>query len=272
MLFIVIFGPLARAESELEKAFKSREWGYYVNALRYYHSQYPNVFTPLELIRIDRLPVEALLLEIKKYGPAWEALSKGRLRDEVVEAQVQVSREANQSLEKLVNASPEKAAGKLRGSFQALLTHIPSADRIAMTPLDKAFESSVLGEKIKKEISQKKELVPLAFTLNEAKNRIDFEGLPPAWTAREIPPKRFYSLEYGPTDNPEVLRFRGSYPGSSDRAGPDIMARKTLFRGSLFDAKDFSRMPFGRIPKGGELWIDEGGASHFSGDGHNHQH
>lgn len=259
----------ARAQSGLQQTLQGRTWKLYVEAIYYYQAKYPRVYRPLEWIRLDRLPETEFLAQVEKFGGAWDSLEKSRASRERETTQLQVSQSANRSLETLWRSLPSPPDRSL-GTFKALLAAIPPGRRLALTPLDPAFLSSALGQKIKKELAQKTELSPLAITLDEKSRNLNFEGLPPAWLDRPVAPRTFYRLSWEEGAEPGSYRFQSHFSSEAARAGPDLQAQKTLFRGTLFNEKDTSRFPFGKIPQGSDLWVDETGSSHFAGDGHNH--
>ncbi len=273
LIFFLSLQTSAQNPPKLVDLTQYPEWNAFTESLAYFHFFHPGTFVPLELLRVDRLPVVPFATLVKKHGGLWQQSGKKfsySLRDDRL---IALSRSANQELAELVKktrlAAPKKP---LSGSVLAVTRAIPPKSRLALSPLDPVFSSSILGSEVKKAVSTQGQLEVSAVSWSEEKSQLIFEGLPRAWSKLNIAPKAFLNVvvEKQGEDLGTEVKIRTQLKNSQTPSS-DVRARREYFRGSLFNPKDSSPYPFGTYPKGAEIFKTEG-EDHFSGDGHNHPH
>lgn len=262
-----------RAAPIPEKHFPSTptalpQWKSYLLSLSAYQKAYPGLYPPLDLVRWDRIPLEWLKAQVRKHGLTWERAEAKELNfdDRRIE-RIALSRKSNQELfEKL--KSMEKEGTLWVGSTRNLLDTFAKEDRLALTPLDEAFQTSELGKLLFERFRSKSSELISGFLVDPKAQRVILEIGESDSPETKSETTKYFKIEFDLTNKSEV-RLRPSY-GRNERLGSDISQRKENFRGYLLNAESNERLPLGPYPASQNRWVDERGTSHFHGDGHKH--
>lgn len=240
------------------------QWKSYLTNLSSYQSAYPGIYTPADLVRWDKLPPEWLRTHVRKHGLIWERSEAKPLafEDRRLE-RVVISRKTNQELFEALQTL-EKQGTLWIGSTRALLDSFNTEDRIALTPLDEAFQKSDLGSQLFKRFSEKSSSSLNGFLVDRKSGRMILE-LGGASSAEN---PSYFKVEFLPQGDAET-RVRPIF-GREERLGADILFRKENFRSYLLNKESVEKLPLGPYPAKANQWLDERGTSHFHGDGHKH--
>ncbi|MEO5668884.1 MAG: hypothetical protein ABIR96_12560 [Bdellovibrionota bacterium] len=234
------------------------QWSSYLVSLGDYQKSYPGLFTPLDLVRWDKLPDEWLKTQIRKHGLAWQHLEAKTLEfKERRSERLALSRRANQEL-----FDAEKALEKQRrlwmGATRAQLDTLKPEDRFSLTPLDEAFQRSDLGKQLSQRFGGKNPGMITGFLVDPANKTLIIET-----------GENDYFKTVFDDSNATALHVRAFW-GRDERLGTDVTMLKENFRGFLLNPQSGERLPLGPYPAKANLWVDERGTSHFKGDGHKH--
>lgn len=267
----LLLGVRGFAARPLETFIGSKHFLSYSYCLRDCQRRFPGRYTPLELIRLDRLPEQEFIRQAEGFAQSWSALNQyGVRRSE--ESLSHLSCRANDALAALMLAAQRRSKLSLKGSLLSVLRAMPVDSRLALSPLDGQFmKSSEIGKKVQKDLASRPEMNLQAVSVDEDGRLVSFEGQPGAWDRLNLAPKSYYELRVKQT-NGDKLRFRGNYTNKSDIVSGDLVLRREDVSGKLFNPQDSSLLLFGEYPEEKNSWVDESGLFHYSGDGHNHSH
>jgi|GEM_PF-3230773 len=248
------------------------QWKNYLNNLAAYQRSFPGIYMPLDLVRWDKIPDDWLRTQVRKHGLAWErSESKAMSFEERRTQRIVVSRKANQELFEAQKALESKGTLWV-GSTRDLLDTFATDERLALTPLDEAFQSSELGGELFKRFAQKSSGALTGFLIDPKAKRlileIGSEGGPSSPSKAAPGSPQYFKIDFDDSASKE-LRIRPSY-GREERLGADISMRKENFRGYLLNASSGEKLPLGPYPLPKNRWVDENGTGHFHGDGHKH--
>ncbi len=238
-------------------------WQDYMAAINLYHRIHPEVYKPLELLPLDMIDEQMLNQEITMTGNEWILFKKtkrGTLSER--EKEISISRKANERL--LALTQKIQKSGETT-SLKAVLEALPEATRLSLTPLDPIFLNGVLGKKIKEDLAEKgKHPSQLSrVKINSAKGTLLFDFLDDKNLKYKI-----NLITKSSTDISVKSEFKeGRGLAVSTQSDSKLQAYGLV--GDFFEKK-FSDNPFGKFPLKKERFLDEGGHSHFSGDGHKH--
>ncbi len=245
------------------------EWKSYLLSLSAYQKAFPGLYPPLDLVRWDRIPFEWLKPQVRKHGRIWaRAEAKDLNFDDRRTERVAISRKSNQELfEKL--SSMGKEGTLWVGTTRTLLDTFSKDERLALTPLDEAFQQSELGKLLFERFRGKSSELPSGFLVDPKAHRLILE-IGESGQEEEANPaaKKYFKVDFDLSDK-VMVQIRPSF-GRDERLGSDISQRKENFRGYLLNADSSERLPLGPYPASQNRWIDEGGTAHFHGDGHKH--
>jgi hypothetical protein len=267
------FDKATRATPVPEKHFPATPtalpgWKSYILSLSSYQKAYPGLYPPLDLVRWDRIPSEWLKPQVRKHGTIWERSEAKDLNfDDRRTERIALSRRSNQELFEKLNAM-EKAGTLWVGSTRNLLDTFSKDERIALTPLDEAFQTSELGKILFQRLRGKSSELLSGFLVDPKASRMILEIGDSAAPDSTSVPAKYFKVDFDLSDKAEV-RLRPSF-GRDERLGSDIAQRKENFRGYLLNAESNERLPLGPYPASQNRWVDERGISHFHGDGHKH--
>jgi hypothetical protein len=264
--------PTGKPRSVFELVLRP-EWPSYMQALHHFQKLYPGSFTPPELIRFDKLPLPELSEQVARYTPRWTRLrgaNPGSTPGELAEAQLTVSREANQALLGLLQArrSSDPSAA-LPGSTRLIIDRIPEEQRMGLTPIDEVFKTTELGKQIFSQIEARfGPFHPSAFVVDEKGRRIFLETDPGRGPTAPDGGSGTIQLQFLPSADGKQTQIKTLF--GNEAIGTDVRYRNSEFKGNLLNPKDtLSRLPLGPFPASSQRWMNEG-TTHFSGDGHNH--
>ncbi|MEO5668697.1 MAG: hypothetical protein ABIR96_11615 [Bdellovibrionota bacterium] len=266
----------ARADSpQLTALLNSAEWKSFVIALAPCRKDQPKAFFPLELMRLDEVSADALTKMVRQHATQWvrksEEFGSGPERQR---SQLKLSCDANRALQEFFVNAQKSADHSLKGSTISLLRSLPENQRNALSLLDGVFfTSSDVGKKVLSDLKKHPELNLQAFSYDEGKGVVSFEGSPGAWGNLNISPRPYYELKFKNYQSDSTWKFRGIFTGDPTPVSADIVQNKENYRGSVFNPGSNSpNLPFGAFPSGKQMFKDETGLSHYQGDGHNHKH
>ncbi len=250
----------------LEEFVNSPHMGAYVQSLRYYQQKHPLAFPPLELLRIDLISENDFVKQAQKYAQDWKNQQSKRATPQRDQDMLNLSREANESLESLFRKANIGSSAKL-GSLKMLIDKLGESTRVALTPLDPMFKTSEVGNKIYKELSKLSGVELQGVFYDMKKYELRFDGKKDG-RAQTI----LFVRAIQDSNNPSIVKVRTYIKTPTEALGPDLTFRSDYFSGTFLNTKDKSDLPFGKFPTASKRWMDESGNSHFEGDGHNHPH
>lgn len=236
------------------------QWKNYVHSLLAYQKLFPGIYTPIDLIRWDKIPEDWLFSQIRKHGLLWERLkSKTLSMNDRRTEQTVLSRNANEELyRKILELEKSQKGFFWMGSTRFVLDSLDESERVSLTPLDPVFQKSDLGSQIYSRIKLKENAATLSgFLIDKKSQRMIFESADSG----------YYKVEFHEAPTPQELLIR-TYFGKNERLGSDIKIRKENFRGYLFNTSSNEPLPMGPLPLKKNQWVDESGRTHYSGDGH----
>lgn len=237
------------------------QWKSYIHSLLSYQKSFPGIYTPLDLIRWDKIPTEWLYPQIRKHGLTWErSQKKSMAADERRTEQTVLSRNSNEELYRKI-MQLEKAQPTLYwiGSTRWILDSLSENERMSLTPLDPIFQKSDIGKEVFNRIRESVKNNNISgFVIDRKSQKLILET-----------ENSFYKIEFQESVDPQELIIR-PYEGKDKRLGTDIKVRRENFRGYLYNASSGEKLPFGPIPLKSNQWVDERGHTHFEGDGHKH--
>ncbi len=270
VLFCILTGHSAvRAmnSSELESLTSLSQWPAYVSAVQYYQVVSPAVFSPLELLRLDLLKFSTLSEQVKTVGSEWETLEKKTRSKAVLEEKESLSRKANDWLH--VQFRKEKISP--HGTHLKILKSMKITQRYALTPMDGLFQNTEIGKKIANDLKSRSEFEVRSLKFLKEKQAIVFEGVPVVWGKNsKVAALPIYQITAASVEDGSVVKLRAQFIDKAEAAYPDLKFRKEYLGGSFFDSKSSGRFLLGPMPQQKSIFLDEGGTSHFSGDGHKH--
>jgi hypothetical protein len=259
---LIFFFSLGKAQA----ITANKDWPTYVDCIVHIQKKHPNLFRPLETIRIDQLPTTDLVQQVEHFSKLWRTHAKDlRFRHQIEESRDKVSEEANRQLRSLV-AKIEAQKGKpaLQGSTLKIVKSIPEESRLAMTPLDDLFQKSTeVGKKIASDSRVGEQGGYDSYLVDDKNRSIVFKR-------SQDNNQLDYRLKVVDAFATGRLRLRGLLGSLPDPVGADISVETANMRGSFFNPSSNDVYPFGKYPRGKDLWVDERGVQHFSGDGHKH--
>lgn len=254
----------ANAQSQADSQFpiSHPRWKLYLHTLLAYQKSFPGIYTPIDLIRWDKIPQDWLQTQIGKYSNSWERLQKKSLTADLRRTEeTVVSRKANEELYQFIQ-SLEKSQNPFFwvGSTRPILDSMSENERLSLTPLDAVFQESSLGLQLFDRIRERKtgKLIS-GFIIDKKQQRLILEE----------DANNYFKFEIKDAPSPQDLLIRTFY-GREERVGLDIKIQKENFRGYLLKPLSNDRFPFGPMPLKKNQWVDERGHSHFEGDGHKH--
>jgi hypothetical protein len=257
---ILILAKLSFAETSF---LKHPLWQDYLSAIHLYHRTHPDVYKPLELLPLDLIDETKLNQEITLTANEWinfKKTKKGSLAER--DKEIMISRKANERLLSLLQNIQKPGETT---SLRAVIDILPEASRLALTPLDPIFLNGVLGEKIKKDLAEKGKH-PTQFSrvkVNSSKGSLVFDFLDDKDLKYKI-----NLTSKSPTDISVKSEFKRAR-SLAESTQNDSKLQTYNINGDFYEKK-FSDSPFGKFPLKRERFLDEGGHSHFSGDGHKH--
>jgi hypothetical protein len=245
------------------------QWKNYLLSLSAYQKAFPGLYPPLDLVRWDRIPLDWLKPQVRKHGLIWERAESRDLNfDDRRTERVALSRKSNQELFEKLSAL-QKQGTLWVGSTRTLLDSFSSEERLALTPLDEAFQQSELGKLLFDRFRSKSSELLSGFLVDPKAQRLILEiGESNSDGESGSVPSQYFKVEFDLSNKAEV-RIRPSF-GRDERLGSDISQRKENFRGYLLNAESNERLPLGPYPARQNRWVDERGTAHFHGDGHKH--
>lgn len=238
-------------------------WQDYIAAINLYHRIHPDVYKPLELLPLDIINKQKLEEEITFTANEWlnfKKLKRGTLSER--DREISISRKANERLFELTQNIQK--AGETT-SLKEVIEAIPESTRLALTPLDPIFLNGVLGKKIKEDLAEKgKHPSQLSrVKVNSAKGSLLFD-----FSDNKNLKYKINLITKSSSD----ISFKSEFKEARELAVATQSDSKlqAYSLGADFYEKKFSDNPFGKFPLKTERFLDEGGHSHFSGDGHKH--
>jgi hypothetical protein len=257
--------------SEIQALLLKSEWQDFVKTLQIYQKKSQGAFVPLEWIQWHKFEIkslESLIMGVSK--DLRQIQNNEKLSSsEKTEKLVMLSLAANENLRKLYQLTKSKY-----GAANFVLAGLKDEQRIALTPLDEVFKKTEIGQKISKDLEKRKEIETQVVEIDPVEKKITYFGRPRSDLYNdffEAPLKPFYQVEVqdSSSGNGEI-RVRSRFLDTQELSPPDLKYRAAFLRGSFFKSDYDNRYFMGQKPKGGEVFVDESGAQHFSGDGHKH--
>lgn len=257
ILSLALVSSLSEANANITKHEK---WPSYVKVIAFYHRFFPGVYKALEYMPLNKIPEASLITEMQLSTNEWNDFAKkkkGTLADR--QKEIQISRNANERLLLLL------ASNKDFVTLKNVVEAIPSDQRVALTPLDSLFWSSVIGLKAKADL-QKIGSDPAQVL--EVKVRSEKASIEYSLSDNAKDKYRIRVLEKGES----LLRVKGEV--SKVRAPTSQMENDSELKvfdlkGAFYQRKE-DKLPFGPYPAPQELYQTEDGVTHFRGDGHKH--
>lgn len=260
LFFLTFISNFVFASNEF---LKNAMWKDYLTAISLYHRVHPEVYKPIELLPLDMINPEVFQKEIISTANEWlsfKKTKKGTLAER--DKEIMISRQANERLFSLLQKIQKPGETT---SLKAVVDILPEASRLALTPLDPIFLNGVLGEKIKKDLAKKgKHPSQLSrVKVNSSKGSLVFD-----FSDDKDLKYKINLTAKSPTDISVKSEFKRAR-SLSESTQSDSKLQVYQLSGNFYEKK-FSDNPFGKFPLKTERFLDEGGHSHFSGDGHKH--
>jgi hypothetical protein len=258
--FLFFFFKIASAQTGF---IKHPLWQDYFAAINLYNRVHTDVYKPIELLPLDLIDEKKLNQEITFTANEWinfKKIKKGTLAER--DKEIMISRKANERLLSLLQKIQKPGETT---SLKAVIDILPEASRLALTPLDPIFLNGVLGEKIKKDLAEKgKHPTQLSrVKVNSSKGSLVFD-----FSDDKDLKYKVNLIAKSPIDIAIKSEFKRARNLSEATQG-DSKLQVYQLSGDFYEKK-FSNNPFGKFPLKTERFLDEGGHSHFSGDGHKH--
>jgi hypothetical protein len=274
IVFWVVFGGLthiASAMKEIKSLVNRSEWREFVAVLNVYQKMSPGAFPPVEwtpFSSLDFTALEKLVLQTAKERR--EILAKSnQTRQQKLELEQKLSLKTNSDLYGLM-----KKASALPAAENTILKSLDPASRVALTPLDELFKNTEMGQKISKDLAQRPQTEVQVVQGDPKKQELVFLGRKRSEYYNEFfeaPLTPVYKVQVQKVGNSkDEIRIRAQFLDTGEVAPPDMNYRRAFLKGSFFGSDLETRFLMGTMPKGNQVFVDETGTQHFSGDGHNH--
>ncbi len=240
-------------EARFSALLASAGWAEYARCLADFGRAFPAAVVPLERLRGSRLNVAELEgLVGRALGPC-RAAAKADSVEGRRDALRTASRVANAELREWALGLEKRGVG-IWGGEATWIRGLPADARQELSPLDELFGQTAAGQKLRLDLR-------IGATGTMPDYELDLKKRQLRFPASDY---RFEAVE----KNGE-LRLRGRRLSSGEPVGSDATFRSADFVGGFF-RDDKLAAPFGPYPAARQLWRDEGGHSHFKGDGHKH--